>query len=1171
MHPVIRVMCWFGAAAMSLASLGSTHAQTTPASQPAAPASAPATPSTDPTVAELNGRISQLAESKELEDDVRKKAADTYKQAVARLTEADNWDRKAAAFKQQRNDVPGLLNEARRRAGAAPEVAASSPTATMPAVELDRLLVEVDRQFEEAAKAVVELEKTRPDRAARRIVIARDQAEIRKKQDEMSTELATLSAAGAAGEPARSRTALLQASRRSLTAQLDALQSELAYYEAAVDLIPLQFDLAEGRRAAVDRRRKELQNAVNQRREAEAAEQARQAREEQIKAEQVSMKAQPALKQAADRNKELADDRQNLAEELRSLAGRQDWTEAELSRIERESTRYRGYVQTAGLTHEMGLVLRRQRTRLGNVRQLRREIADREKKIAERSLNQLDWTDERDRLRDLESEVSRIVTGTEGAARDAQRKQSESLARSLLTTRRDLLDALIKDVENLTIQLVKLNGKLTSLADASEQFADFIDENVLWIRSSRPISPSSLAGAPQVISRRVSEMDVSSSFRALFEDARENPVLHSAMWVLVTGLTAIRFRMRRVLSELGERVGNVRTDAFRLTVESLLISLAMALVWPLWLYLPGWRLQEAAGVSAIGRQTGAALQIAAGFVLLTGFVRILCLKKGLGVAHFRWRVRNIDIARRTLFQMLAFGTPLVFLQSLVQWQTADFDEVWIPRIALILGMIALAYFAWRLVNPRGGLTEELTARRPNGWLDRLQSIWFPAVVGLPLVLALSTVLGYNYTAYELQLRLAQTVAVGVGVLLGYSLLERWFFVAHRRLAFQAALKRRAAEDAAASAAAAGECDNANAAAIVIDENEVDLSGIHQQARGLLRMLATVSLLVGVYLVWVDLLPALGRFNRTPLWYRTVAASMAPGGTTAAAPGGVAETIEPVTIGDLGLAVILGILTLIASRNLPGVLEIAILQRLPLEPSARYAVSTVARYLITIVGLLIAFETVGLGWQQVQWLAAALTVGLGFGLQEIFANFVSGLILLFERPIRLGDTVTIGGTTGVVTRIRTRATTITDADRKEMIIPNKEFITGKVMNWTLSDSTVRVVIPIGVAYGSDAARVRALLLQIARANRRLLETPPPQAFFVGFGASTLNFELRAFVGQIDDSQVAQHELNSAIDEQFRAAGIEIAFPQLDLHLRSVDPATGGSTIQEVIGETRGIRV
>jgi len=193
---------------------------------------------------------------------------------------------------------------------------------------------------------------------------------------------------------------------------------------------------------------------------------------------------------------------------------------------------------------------------------------------------------------------------------------------------------------------------------------------------------------------------------------------------------------------------------------------------------------------------------------------------------------------------------------------------------------------------------------------------------------------------------------------------------------------------------------------------------------------------------------------------------------------------------------------------------------------------------------------GLQWDHVQWLVAAMTVGLAFGLQEIFANFVSGLIILVERPIRVGDVVTVGTVSGTVSRIRIRATTIVDWDRKELIVPNKTFITDKLVNWTLSDTVLRVVIPVGIAYGSDTEKAKALLLKAAEDHELVLDDPAPSALFMSFGSSSLDFELRAFVGKIGDLLPVRHELHMAIDEAFKANGIEIAFPQQDVHLRTI---------------------
>ena len=240
----------------------------------------------------------------------------------------------------------------------------------------------------------------------------------------------------------------------------------------------------------------------------------------------------------------------------------------------------------------------------------------------------------------------------------------------------------------------------------------------------------------------------------------------------------------------------------------------------------------------------------------------------------------------------------------------------------------------------------------------------------------------------------------------------------------------------------------------------------------------------------------------------------------------------------------------ASKNLPGLLEMTLLQRLPLDRGGRHAVTAIFRYLLTLVGCIIAFRTIGIGWASVQWLAAAMTVGLGFGLQEIFANFVSGLIILFERPIRVGDLVTVDGVTGTVSNMRIRATTIVDPDRRELIVPNKKFITDNVINWTLSDPISRVVIPIGVAYGSDTTLAYSILLKTACEHPMVLGQPEPSALFKGFGDSSLDFDLRFFIPKRDVYAAVVHEINTAIDRAFREANIEIAFPQRDINIRSI---------------------
>ena len=300
------------------------------------------------------------------------------------------------------------------------------------------------------------------------------------------------------------------------------------------------------------------------------------------------------------------------------------------------------------------------------------------------------------------------------------------------------------------------------------------------------------------------------------------------------------------------------------------------------------------------------------------------------------------------------------------------------------------------------------------------------------------------------------------------------------------------------------------------------------------------------------LPALRALDRIELWQYTATVTVP---TTTLDGQTIQETLEelrPITLADVGLAVLVVILTLIAATDAPAFVEMAIVQRIHYDIGVRYAIIAILRYVLIVAGTIMAFSLLGISWSTVQWLVAAMTVGLGFGLQEIFANFISGLILLFERPIRIGDTVTIGETIGTVTKIRIRATTVTDWDRKELIVPNKEFVTGRLVNWTLSDNVLRIIMQVGIAYGSDTELAEKVLYETAREHPLVLDDPTPVVLFKAFGTSSLTFDLRVYIGDIAHYFPVWHDLHMAIDKAFRAAGITIAFPQRDTHLKTREP-------------------
>ena len=202
----------------------------------------------------------------------------------------------------------------------------------------------------------------------------------------------------------------------------------------------------------------------------------------------------------------------------------------------------------------------------------------------------------------------------------------------------------------------------------------------------------------------------------------------------------------------------------------------------------------------------------------------------------------------------------------------------------------------------------------------------------------------------------------------------------------------------------------------------------------------------------------------------------------------------------------------------------------------------------IVAIVIALTQLGIDLQKVALIAGALSVGIGFGLQSIVSNFVSGLILLTERPIRIGDLVVVKGEEGYVRRIRVRATEIETFERASVIIPNADFITGAVKNWTHANTTGRIIVKVGVSYDCDPERVRETLLACATDHPRILKQPPPRAPLLGFGENALEFELRAYVGHVDDGLITRSDLHLDILQRFRSSGIEFPSPQFVLRTR-----------------------
>jgi small-conductance mechanosensitive channel len=273
-----------------------------------------------------------------------------------------------------------------------------------------------------------------------------------------------------------------------------------------------------------------------------------------------------------------------------------------------------------------------------------------------------------------------------------------------------------------------------------------------------------------------------------------------------------------------------------------------------------------------------------------------------------------------------------------------------------------------------------------------------------------------------------------------------------------------------------------------------------------------------------------------------------------------ELFGSVTIGSVFLLLILFAAVIIVERIVQKQLIRRFLSKTKLQPSLQFGMSRIIGYTMIAVGFYVAFQLVGVDLSSLAIIAASLGVGVGFGLQNIINNLVSGIIILAERPISIGDRIEVGGVAGRVTKIQIRSTTVVTNDNITMIVPNADFISNTVTNWSHGDPKVRIRVPVGVAYGSDLKLLQQLLLEAAAEHPKALRDPTPVVLFTEFGDSSLNLELGVWTQEMTATPIHfTSEMNFIIEQKLRENGIEIPFPQRDLHVLSgLRPAAGASS-------------
>ena len=515
------------------------------------------------------------------------------------------------------------------------------------------------------------------------------------------------------------------------------------------------------------------------------------------------------------------------------------------------------------------------------------------------------------------------------------------------------------------------------------------------------------------------------------------------------------------------------------------------------------------------------------------YMRHIMEPNSLVQRHFSVSPRVIAQNRAIIDQLWFVSIPMLMIANMREAEPTKISGDVIGYPLMVFGFLYLTFFAIKTVK------RSIERVKPD------MTFWTISIISIitPLTITVMLGLGYYYTVIQLLNRVAITLYICFLYLILSNTLRRELYVAEVKML--SAIRSRMQQQHEAQANAANLTATATATPEMQGKQRLEsfrLELVNGRAYKLFNACLLTVFIYFMYQQWNDLAGVLTYLDHIYLWESI---KIVDGQT-------ISSTLS---LGDVLLAIVIVIVAVVLNHNLPLLIERLFMIRKGVEAkSTSYTIKLITSYTITTLGVIFAASALGISWDNLQWLVAALSVGLGFGLQEIFGNFVSGIIILFERQLRVGDIVTLSNLSGTVSRIRIRATTITSFDNKEVVIPNKQFITSAVTNWSLSNTVTKLEFAIGVAYDADTNKAKDILRGIIRRCRDLNRDKKPLVFIKSLDASAVTIMCEVFVNEIGKRKAVYDYLSTEALRLFRDHNIEIPFDQLDVTIRNLDTNT-----------------
>lgn len=1075
----------------------------------------PATVPADQSVADIEALLKEIPEGDKPE---LQKLRDSYSQALQLVREGERYRSQTDSLRKFMDEFPAALKKLEQQKASLKQTTTEN-IALLDGVDLDQALVDAQARR-------LELRRQREELTNTLNLQELSSSGVHSQLDELRQQLRqtqqTLDQQQFTENPSRQQNAnriLTMVQEQTLQRRLQMLELEQLSAGNRDTLNKLRLDILQSRLNDLEQYIDALQNRQNELRRATT--EAAIAESERLLDEVET--SSPLLAREQERNQQLSSALAERSRTIEALQLENQTVENAVSELSTLKSNLKEQLEWLEISRGFGENLRNRLSELPAsypLRQLEARIVQ----------SRVDRYGYQEALDDINNHIyrNRLLTQEQEL-----NEEQQLLLDELLNTRARLLERLLSVTDKEIHEQTRLKVAYSRQNSQLDEIRTLTDERLFWLPDLRPIGSSFPAAMMETLDWLARTATWTALPRALQQQSGASLTLYGISTMVVLYLWLLSRRSQKdYLERIHSRIGNVTLDKYGYTFNTLLLSLLTAVPIPALLSLLSHAID-----SPLASPIVVSLSVALRALMLPVFILLLVgnltQPKGLLVMHFNLpaeRVRKVWRQFRAL--MLSLLPMLLLFYTAKEFREFSLYDT-LGRLAFIYLCVLLSLFSWRLYRQDMPL---LVSAPQKEHLTLANHLLWGLLIIAPLLAGAAATMGYLFTAHTLLRQLEISVLAGLGFVMAYYSVRRWMLLQRRRLAFERAKARRAEILAQRKEKERDEpqetppSPEAEAAAVA----EVDLDAISAQSLGLLRSVLMLGYILTLMLLWSEINTAFSFLDSINVWH--VSSSLAG-----------EDTLVPISLKDLVLTLFLAIMTLITARNLPGLMELSVLQHLNLSPGTGFAITTISKYLVLLFGAFATFAMLGIDWSKLQWLVAALSVGLGFGLQEIFANFVSGLIILFEKPIRIGDTVTIRDLTGTISKIKTRATTIVDWDRREIIVPNKAFITEQFINWSLSDAITRVKLYVRVRLDADVETVQQLLQDAISECSLILDNPVPEAFLIELTDSALVYEVRVYVNDMGHRMPMTHELHNLLLERLRRHDIRIPHQQVDIRL------------------------